>query len=160
MEKYSKEFKLKVINYYLKKNEGYVKVAEHFKVSDSTVLQWVRKYKENGEEGLVTKTKKNYDGDFKKEVVEYMHENHLSYLETAKHFNLGSTNVPSAWDKIYKKKGAEALYHRKPYKMKKRRSRKAKKVKAQVKKTVKVSKAKISKTKTSKTNASKTKKAK
>ncbi len=127
MEKYSKEFKLKVIKYYLEKKEGYLKVAEHFKVSDSTVLQWVRKYKANGEKGLETRKKKNYDGDFKKEVIEYMHEHHLSYLETVIHFNLGSTNVPSEWEKIYKRKGIEGLYHRKPYRTRKVRKRKTKK---------------------------------
>ncbi len=126
---YSKEFKLNVINYYLKENIGYLKVAEHFKISDSTVLQWVRKYKEYGEKGLEIKAKKNYDGDFKKEVVEFMHENHLSYLETAIHFNLGSTNVPSSWDKIYKRKGPDALYFRKPYKKKKSKKRKKSKEK-------------------------------
>ena len=134
MEKYSKNFKLKVIKYYLEKKEGYLKVAEHFKVSDSTVLQWVRKYKANGEKGLETRKRKNYDGDFKKEVIEYMHKNHLSYLETVIHFNLGSTNVPSEWDKIYKRKGAEALYHRKPYKIRKNRKRKNSKRNVKIKK--------------------------
>jgi len=53
MAKYSAEFKLKVVKYYLEKNCGYVNTANHFgNISDIAVLKWVRKYKEHGEKGF------------------------------------------------------------------------------------------------------------
>ena len=114
MEKYSKEFKLKVVKYYFKYKKGYVSTAKHFGLtSDVTVLHWVRRYKERGEEGLEKKKYVQYDGKFKENVVRYMHDHHLSYLETAIHFNLGDNNVVSDWEKIYYEKGPQGLYVRK-----------------------------------------------
>ena len=58
--KYSKEFKLKVVQYYLKNKQGYKNTAKHFgNVSDTMVLHWVRKYKERGEEGLEANKKRS-----------------------------------------------------------------------------------------------------
>ena len=116
MKKYSKEFKLKVVKYYLKHKQGYVSTAKHFgNVSDTMVLHWVRKYKERGEDGLEANKKRSYDGKFKENVVKYMHANHLSYLETAIHFNLGSNNIVRTWEQIYYEKGPQGLYERKKY---------------------------------------------
>ena len=44
-----------------------------------------------------------------------MHANHLSYLETAIHFNLGSNNIVRMWEQIYYEKGPQGLYERKKY---------------------------------------------
>lgn len=53
MAKYSAEFKLEVVKYYLEKNCGYVNTANHFgNISDVAVPKWVRKYKEHGEKGI------------------------------------------------------------------------------------------------------------
>ena len=116
MKKYSKELKLKVVKYYLKHKQGYVSTAKHFgNVSDTMVLHWVRKYKERGEEGLERNKKQSYSGKFKEDVVKYMHANHLSYLETAIHFNLGSNNIARMWEQIYYEKGPQGLYERKQF---------------------------------------------
>ena len=53
MSKYSSEFKLEVIKYYLENNVGYQTAADHFGIAYSPVLRWVRKYKENGYVGLM-----------------------------------------------------------------------------------------------------------
>lgn len=114
MEKYSKDFKLKVVKYYLKYKKGYVSTANHFgNVSDTSVLQWVRRYKECGEDGLKRNKKVTYSGEFKENVVKYMHDHHLSYLETAIHFNISSNNIVSDWENIYYEKGPQGLYERK-----------------------------------------------
>ena len=74
MSKYSSEFKLEVVKYYLDNNVGYQTTADHFSVAYALVLKWVRKYKENGYAGLMKNQKSSYSGDFKLNVVEYMHE--------------------------------------------------------------------------------------
>lgn len=97
MSKYSSEFKLEVIKYYLENNVGYRTAADHFGIAYSPVLRWVRKYKENGYVGLMKNQRSSYSGNFKQNVVEYMHENHLSCQETAIHFNLAGDYVVSKW---------------------------------------------------------------
>ena len=47
MSKYSSEFKLEVIKYYLENNVGYQTSADHFDIAYSPVLRWVRKCKIN-----------------------------------------------------------------------------------------------------------------
>ena len=110
MGKYSSEFKLKVVEYYLKNNVGYETTAKYFGVGYSPVVRWVRKYKENGYEGLTKNQKSSYSGEFKQNVVEYMHANHLSCQETAFHFNLAGDYVVSKWERIYYEEGPQCLY--------------------------------------------------
>ena len=111
MSKYSKEFKLEVVEYCIKQLHGYNDAAKHFNIPSSTpILEWVRKYKERGPEGLLRNQKSSYDGQFKQNVVEYMHNNHLSATETAIKFNLGNHNVVCKWERIYYEEGPQALY--------------------------------------------------
>ena len=110
MSKYSSEFKLEVVKYYLDNNVGYQTTADHFSVAYALVLKWVRKYKENGYAGLMKNQKSSYSGDFKLNVVEYMHENHLSCQEAAVHFNLAGDYVVSKWERIYYEEGPQCLY--------------------------------------------------
>ena len=110
MSKYSSEFKLEVIKYYLENNVGYQTAADHFGIAYSPILRWVRKYKENGYVGLMKNQRSSYSGNFKQNVVEYMHENHLSCHETAIHFNLAGDYVVSKWERIYYEEGPQGLY--------------------------------------------------
>ena len=48
-----------------------------------TLYKIICKYKEHGINGLIQKLKSSYSGDFKQNVIEYMHSNHLSLTETA-----------------------------------------------------------------------------
>ena len=110
MSKYSYEFKLKVVEYCINEHHGYLDTAKHFNIkSEYTVLKWVRKYKEHGAKGLI-RNYYSYDGEFKKNVVEYMHNNHLSLMETCVKFNIGNHNVISKWERIYYEEGPQALY--------------------------------------------------
>lgn len=110
MNKYSSEFKLEVVKYYLENNVGYQAATDHFGVAYSPVIRWVRKYKENGYVGLMKNQRASYSGNFKQNVVEYMHENHLSCQETAFHFNLAGDYVVSKWERIYYEEGPQGLY--------------------------------------------------
>lgn len=110
MSKYSNEFKLKVVKYCIEGHHGYKDAANYFNMKqDHTVLKWVRKYQEHGEKGLIRNNQK-YDGKFKQNVVEYMHNNHLSLTETAIKFNLGNHNIVGKWERIYYEEGPQALY--------------------------------------------------
>lgn len=110
MSKYSKEFKLKVVKEYLKGNSGYLIIAKKYKIPDSSsVKKWVRKYNQLGETGL-ERNKTSYDGNFKLNVVEYMHKNNLSCTETAVHFNLAGATIVSNWERIYYEEGPQGLF--------------------------------------------------
>jgi transposase len=110
MSKYTLEFKIKVVNYCLENKIGFIETAKHFGISNkSSVQKWVRKYMEHGYIGL-EKNKQKYDGKFKQIVIEYMHENYLSYRETAIRFNLGGHDIVERWERIYYEKGPQGLY--------------------------------------------------
>ena len=111
MSKYSNEFKLEVVKYCVEQYHGYSDAAKFFNIpSETTVLQWVRRYKEKGVEGLLKNINSSYSGNFKQSVVEFMHNNHLSATETAIKFNLANHNIVLKWERIYYEEGAQALY--------------------------------------------------
>ena len=111
MSKYSNEFKLEVVKYCVEQYHGYSDAAKFFNIpSETTVLQWVRRYKEKAVEGLLKNINSSYSGNFKQSVVEFMHNNHLSATETAIKFNLANHNIVLKWERIYYEEGAQALY--------------------------------------------------
>ena len=111
MSKYSNELKIEVVKYCIEEHHGYLDAAKHFSIaSETTVLQWVRRYKEKGIEGLIKNLKSSYDGEFKQNVIEYMHTNHLSATETAIKFNLANHSIVLKWERIYYEEGPQALY--------------------------------------------------
>ena len=110
MTKYSSEFKLKVVKYCVEDNHSMCSAARKFGIPSSTPLkEWIRKYKEHGTEGLIKQQKSSYSGEFKQNVVEYMHNNHLSATETAVHFRL-QTSVVIKWKHIYYEEGPQSFY--------------------------------------------------
>ena len=101
MSKYSDEFKLMVVQYHNKQKLGIESTAKYFNIpSVQTVRKWVKRYQEHGAKGLLKNCKSSYSGSFKQNVVEYMHENHLSLQETAFHFNLGHHDIVNRWERI------------------------------------------------------------
>ena len=111
MSKYSNEFKLKVINYYLEGHHSYMECMKKFNIpTKSIVHKWVHKYEKYDIEGIIKQLKSSYDGFFKQNVVEFMHSNHLSAVETANHFKLGGADVVLKWERIYYEEGPQGLY--------------------------------------------------
>ena len=109
MSKYSNEFKLEAVKYYLEGRHSRHETARKFGMPSSTPLkEWIRKYKEHGPEGLIKQQKSSYSGEFKQSVIEYMHVNHLSATETAIHFRL-QTYVVLKWERIYYEEGPQGL---------------------------------------------------
>lgn len=111
MSKYSDEFKLEVVQYCLEEHHGFIETAKHFNIaSKSSVQTWVRKYQKYGSKGLIKNFISSYSGEFKQHVIEYMHENHLSAMETSLIFNLGNNYIVNKWERIYYEEGPQALY--------------------------------------------------
>ena len=127
MSKYSSEFKLKVVKYCIQNHVGFQATANHFNLPHHSIVQkWVRKYQEHGSQGLLRNYQK-YDGNFKQNVVEYMHQNHLSLLETCIKFNLGNQDIVGKWERIYYEEGPQALYEERRGRRKKMNSKPQKK---------------------------------
>ena len=106
MSKYSKEFK-----YYLQEHHSYSECCKKFNIPSMTPIKlWVDKYQLYGVEGIFKNLKSSYDGNFKQNVVEYMHTNHLSATETANYFKLGNHSVVLKWERIYYEEGPQGLY--------------------------------------------------
>ena len=110
MSKYSNEFKLQIIKYYLEENHSYLECCKKFNIPSKTQIKvWVKKYKQHGPDGLIKHQNSSYDGEFKRYVVEYMHNNHISATETAIYFRL-QTSVVLKWERIYYEEGPQALF--------------------------------------------------
>ena len=110
MSKYSNEFKLEIVKYCVEGHHSREGTAKKFGMPSSTPLkEWIKKYKEHGPEGLIKQQKSSYSGEFKQDVIEYMHSNHLSATETAVHFRI-QTNVVLRWERIYYEEGPQSLY--------------------------------------------------
>jgi len=107
--KYSIELKLKVIRYCIENNCGGGIAAKHFNIhSVSNVKEWIRRYSKYGKAGLIRSHKK-HSSVFKINVLKYMKENHLSFTETAIHFNLSGASVVSKWEHLYRTEGHQAF---------------------------------------------------
>lgn len=55
------------------------------------------------------KLNKKYTPEFKKLVVETIHNENLSYREAARRFDISSTSVIRNWERIYLEEGPEGL---------------------------------------------------
>ena len=64
-----------------------------------------KKYELHGVQRIFKRLKSSYDGNFKQNVIAYMHANHLSAIQTANHFKLGVTNVVLKLECIYYEEG-------------------------------------------------------
>lgn len=74
MAKYSEEFKILVVNEYMKGPLGYKLLAKKHDIPNhSQIKRWVRAFKEFGEVGLRRKvTKQAYSVQFKLDVLHFM----------------------------------------------------------------------------------------
>ena len=103
MGKYNAQFKLKVVKYVLEENHGVKAANKAFGLhSHGDIVKWVNKYKLHGIDGLRPNNFK-YDSNFKKNVVKYMKEKHLSLTQTAIYFNLADARIVSKWLDKYEK---------------------------------------------------------
>lgn len=113
---YTKEFKEKVVQAYLNGKGSYLDVATAFDIpSDTTVINWVKKYNGHIEQtdykpmGDVYMTKsRNTTQEERKEIVDYCLEHDKNYRLTAKVFEVPYANVYQ-WVQKYIKNGYDGL---------------------------------------------------
>ncbi len=102
--KYTMEFKLKLIKECIEKNHATTEIAPKYGVAEIHLRRWVKLYKLHGIKGLEHKYQR-YDSTFKKNVLKYMEDNHLSLLETAMFFNIPKDATVGKWYHQYRKNG-------------------------------------------------------
>ena len=110
MEKYSFEFKLKLVRSYLQGEGSFRFLGKKHGVDYSNIKRWCANYKEYGEESL-KRSRKNqkYTFEFKLHVVELYLTTEASYQELA--LQLGMTNPAqiARWVIDYRDSGIDAL---------------------------------------------------
>lgn len=107
MSKYSKEFKLSVVRYYLSGN-GYRLTSSKFGIVHSHVERWVKSYKHHGVAGL-TMRRRSYCSSFKLEVVKYILENNVSKSEAIAIFMIPAISTVTKWLDLYSTYGIDGL---------------------------------------------------
>ncbi|WP_029102009.1 helix-turn-helix domain-containing protein [Moraxella caprae] len=109
MAKYTTDFKLSVIAYYLN-GHGYKQTAKQFNLStDSMIKQWVKLYQAHGIDGIQRRsTKAVYDTDFKLNAIKQI-QNGKSLTKLAIELNLPTPSLLSNWLKSYQTFGIMGL---------------------------------------------------
>ena len=110
MSKYSKQFKLKVVQEFLKSG-GLRRVSQLFEISHSQVRDWVLTYQVQGIAGLSSQYH-HHSPQFKVQVLEYMSKHQISARPAAAHFGIGSMSSILRWQKLYNEGGITALANR------------------------------------------------
>lgn len=108
MVKYTKQFKLKVIKYYLDGKGGYHRVAAHFDITAPMIRRWVGAYRLHGDESF-RQRQGHYAIEFKLSVLQHMWDNALSANQTAAVFNIPNPTSIRIWSRRYDEGGREAL---------------------------------------------------
>ncbi len=109
MSKYSYEQKLEVVLNVLESHYSVTESAKYYGINHELLRGWVKRYEKFGVEGLLIKNG-SYTGEFKQHVIEYMHKNHLSAVETAVTFGIPGYSTVLKWERIYYEKGPQSLY--------------------------------------------------
>ncbi|NBM02389.1 IS3 family transposase [Proteus sp. G2659] len=113
MAKYSLDFKLNVINFYLKGNSR-LSTAKHFSINDSQVRCWCSAYQLHGIEGIKPrKSKVIYSLELKMHILSHMAKHSLSARETAALFNIPAFTTILEWKNIMDIHGIKALVPKK-----------------------------------------------
>jgi transposase len=110
MTKYGKGEKIAAINA-VEAGESITVVARQYQISES-VLKWnVRRYNEQGEQGLSSHAY-GWSVEQKYEVLKYMHEHQLSSTETGVRLGIRGSTIWQ-WERRYLEKGIEGLEDKK-----------------------------------------------
>jgi transposase len=110
MTKYSKEEMIAAIEA-VNAGESIAEVAKQKRISESSLKWIVRSYSKHGEKGLHSHTY-NWTAEQKNEVLNYLHENQLSYKETGVLLGIRDSTI-LRWEKRYLENGIEGLEDKK-----------------------------------------------
>jgi len=108
MTKISKEERLVAVKA-IEEGKSVTKVAAQYQISRTAMGYYYNLYQKHGPEGLLRRTG-NLSEEEKRKILEYMHQNHLSYRETSIQFGLsgGSASLKN-WERTYLDKGKNGL---------------------------------------------------
>lgn len=127
MAKYTSEFKLEVAKYILEEKHSTVEASKKFNVPQVMAYRWFRKYEKDGVKSLIKSKNKKYSGEFKLNMIKYMHTNHLSPQEVSFKFSIPSTSVILKWERIYYEEGPQGLFKERRGRIKNMSSKSSKK---------------------------------
>lgn len=108
--KHATQFKLAVVEDYLKGTEGFKLVARRYGIEGTMLRRWALWYQTHGLAGLERKTGQ-YSAEFKLRVLQHMWDNSLSYTQVAAVFNVRNTLSIASWERRYNVGGLQALGH-------------------------------------------------
>ena len=83
-------------------------VARRFQMCAGVVSRSLMLYQAHGQGGLQSHTY-NWTAEEKYQVLQYMHENHLSCQETGIQFGISGSSTVWQWERRYLEKGIEGL---------------------------------------------------
>ena len=109
MAKYSYEEKKAAIDLVLIEGLSQCEVSRITGITRSHLQIWLNLYSHYGIEGLLMKSG-TYDGEFKINVIEYMHKNKISLTQTAATFGIPGVATVQKWERIYYEEGPQGLY--------------------------------------------------
>ena len=111
MSKISNEIRLEAVQRVVEDGMSISASARLAGVHKSMLQEWIMQYREHGAEGVIKQDRKHkkYTGEFKIEVVEYAHTNHLSAGAASAHFGLSTKSLFLKWERIYYEEGPQAL---------------------------------------------------
>ena len=111
MTKFSIEERLEAIKA-VEAGESIASVSRRYQMSPRVIRNSLRLYQEHGEEGLTSHTY-NWTAEQKYQVLEYMHEKHISCAETGIQFGIGGSSTVWQWEQRYLENGIEGLEDKK-----------------------------------------------
>ncbi|KAB1437819.1 IS3 family transposase [Candidatus Galacturonibacter soehngenii] len=111
MAKYSYEFKLQVVQDYLRGIGGHKYLAQKYNIpSYSNVQKWINAYNEFGADGLMRSRKnETYTFEFKLHVVELYLSTEVSYQELALSVGINNPPLITKWVNDFRIAGPDAL---------------------------------------------------
>lgn len=108
--KYTKEFKIQLVEEYLNTKKGYKKIAKEYGLKSRNQLRdWVGEYKQFGKESFGREGYNSYTKDFKLKAVNMYLTTNMSYREVARLLEIRNKTTLTRWVQKYRKEGANAF---------------------------------------------------
>jgi transposase len=106
--KYNAQFKLEVIQSYLKTGSQY-QTAKLYGVNTSDVRRWTLVYQHHGPASLQKQVNQRRSVKHKLEILEYIRVHGISARQAAAQFNIPSPSTIALWQRLYNEGGIAAL---------------------------------------------------
>ena len=103
MTKISKAERLEAVRA-IEEGKSVTKVAEQYQISRTAMRNYYDLYQKHGPEGLSRRIG-SLSEEKKYQIVEHMHQNHLSFRETSIQFGLNGSASLRKWERTYLEKG-------------------------------------------------------